>query len=196
LAHILAVPPAEIFVTANVTGPGPSLIKVNVRRVPDESLEASKPRPLNVIVAGLAGPGVGVGAGEPLELPLPDGWLVPPGTVVATFPEPPCGEAVAADDPPPGRTNIRAAATPMSSAQTTPSTIEMFFQTLSSTRSSCPIHQPSAMDPAKIPPGSTSRKIAAAFTLAERLSGAAAAVVDAAATLSLPQLFGSARLHA
>src|ERR1035437_6197008 len=81
LAHSFVEPPAEVLVTAYVTGPGPSLMNVNVRTVPLLSLAASRARPVKVIVAGELGPSFGVGAGEP------EGPWLPPGVWLAGFPE-------------------------------------------------------------------------------------------------------------
>jgi hypothetical protein len=131
------------LVTANVTGPAPSLTKVKVRVVACASVLASRPMLLKVIVAGLGLPGVGVG---PLGAVGP--WLCEALEVLSDGPPelPAAAESVATATALDGDadafavdpllwlpTIIKAPATPMSSAQTTPSTIEMFFQTLSST---------------------------------------------------------------
>jgi hypothetical protein len=82
---------------------------------------------LNTIVAGLTVPE----AGELPEL----GEALLEMSLVAAGPEATLegGVGVAAAVPPLWPTSSRAPATPMSSAQTTPSTTETFFQTLSST---------------------------------------------------------------
>jgi hypothetical protein len=88
---------------------------------------------LKVIEAGLIGPGVGVGPGGCVTVAgdEPEAPAVPLGATEATSLA--AGVFVAAADPPLCPTIMRAPATPISSAHTTPSKIETFFQILSST---------------------------------------------------------------
>jgi hypothetical protein len=82
---------------------------------------------LKTIVAGATVPGVD-------ECPeLGEALLVEPSEAVGPEATAEVGVGVAAAVPPLWPTSSRAPATPMSSAQTTPSTTETFFQTLSST---------------------------------------------------------------
>jgi hypothetical protein len=166
-AHIFVEPPADVLVTAYVTGPGPSLMNVNVRTVPLLSLAASRARSVKVIVAGELGPSFGVGAGGPLGPWLPPGvWHAEPegqaeASVGACDPSLMALESglEAGPDDPSLWMNINAPAVPSSTAHTMPNTIERFFQILSSTRAP-PVRSSdlSSPDVRTIPPAGLSRE--------------------------------------
>jgi hypothetical protein len=137
--HILVEALGEVLVTAKEIGSLPKLVKVKVRAVPVLSFSESSVRPLKTTVAGLtfwAGLVLGLGGvlGETVKEPDEEGPAVLiAGVALAAVIALESGPVEASGEPR-WPTIIRAPATPISSAHTTPRPIDKFLQILSSTR--------------------------------------------------------------